>query len=190
MFSRTFLKTAIYTVLTSSVCLPIFPTSAQTPFNALNFTNWLQAQTSTNPALTEALITYLKKQGSSLNETNYRSAEIDLNGDNKKDALVLLQGMNWCGSGGCTMLIFQGTGGGFRLVSHITLVREPVIVSETRTKGWRDIIVHVSGGGDVEGHNIPLKFNGSTYPTNPSLERALPPKTKVRGVEVFPDPQQ
>lgn len=96
--------------------------------------------------------------------------------------------MNWCGSGGCTMLVFQGIEKGFRPVSQITLVREPVIVSETQTKGWRDIVVRVSGGGG-ETKNVALKFNGSTYPSNPSSEKALSPQTKIGGVVVFAEPR-
>ena len=55
----------------------------------LSFTALLQAQTATNPALTQALETYLKKQGASLQDTKYLAAEIDLNGDNKKDLVVV-----------------------------------------------------------------------------------------------------
>lgn len=40
-------------------------------------------------------------------KTDYLEAWRDLNGDQIKDAVVLLQGKEWCGSGGCTMLIYQ-----------------------------------------------------------------------------------
>jgi hypothetical protein len=147
-----------------------------------------QAETVTNPALTKALETYIKSQGSNLKETQYRVAEIDLNGDKKKDALVFLEGSYWCGSGGCSMLIFANKNESFKLVSAISLVRDPVIVSETKTKNWRDIIVHVGGGGG-EAKNVALKFNGSSYPTNPSLIKPLASNAKVQGTEVFSDPR-
>ncbi len=31
----------------------------------------------------------------------------DLNGDGLKDALVLLKGSNWCGSGGCSFMVLK-----------------------------------------------------------------------------------
>ena len=147
-----------------------------------------QAQSVTNSTLIKALETYIVKQGANPKETQHRIAEIDLNGDKKKDALVLFQDSYWCGSGGCSMLVFTNKNNDFKLVSAISLVRDPVIVSETKTKDWRDIIVHVSGGGG-ESKNVALKFNGSSYPTNPSLIKPLATNAKVQGTKVFSDPR-
>ena len=170
--------------------------SAQTILENLEFKSELlpigvsqnQVQSINNSILTETIKTYVEKEGSNLEQTNYKSVEIDLDGDNKKDALVLLQGMYWCGTGGCSMVVFQGTETGFRFVDQIPLVREPVLVSETRTQGWRDIIVRVSGGG-IKAKDVLLRFSGSTYPSNPSMENPISPETKIQGVEVFPEPQ-
>ena len=100
-----------------------------------------------NIVLIKALETYIEKQGANPKETKYQIAEIDLNGDKKKDALVFLEGSYWCGSGGCSMLVFANKNESFKLVSAISLVRDPVIVSDGKTKNWRDIVVHVGGGG-------------------------------------------
>lgn len=43
-----------------------------------------QAQSVTNPTLIKALETYIVKQGANPKKTQYRIAEIDLNGDKKK----------------------------------------------------------------------------------------------------------
>ncbi len=40
----------------------------------------------------------------------FRHALTDLNADGQADAIVLLLGSSWCGSGGCNMLVFRGTG--------------------------------------------------------------------------------
>ena len=154
---------------------------------SISFPAVLEAQSPNNPVLKETVKTYVEKQGFNLEQTKYRAVEIDLNGDNKKDALVFLVGSYWCGTGGCNMVIFEGVEEGFRLVSEIPLVREPVIVSETSTKGWRDIIVHSSGGG-MKAKNVVLKFNGSSYPDNPSMEEAIPLGQKIEGIEVFSEP--
>ncbi|MFN9175337.1 MAG: hypothetical protein ACK58N_12750 [Synechocystis sp.] len=154
----------------------------------LSFSGSTQAQTVTNSALVKALDAYLVKEGADPKETKYQIAEVDLNGDKKKDALVLLHDRQWCGTGGCSMLVFANQNNDFKLVSAIPLVREPVIVSETKTKNWRDIIVHVSGGGG-ESKNVALKFNGSSYPTNPSSLKPLTTNAKVTGTEVFSEPR-
>jgi putative lipoprotein len=154
----------------------------------IGFSGSSQAEPVTNPVLIKALETYIAKEGANPKETQYRIAEIDLNGDKKKDALVLLQDGYWCGTGGCSMLIFTNKNNDFKLVSAISLVRDPVIVSGTKTKNWRDIIVHVSGGGG-DSKNVALKFNGSTYPTNPSLLKPLATNAKTQGKTVFSDPR-
>jgi hypothetical protein len=86
------------------------------------------------------------------------------------------------------MLVFKNINNDLKLVSVISLVRDPVIVSETKTKNWRDLIVHVSGGGG-ESKNVALKFNGSTYLTNPSLLKPLATNAKIQGTTVFSDPK-
>ena len=154
----------------------------------IGFSDATQAQPANNPALVKALDTYLVKEGADSKTTKYQIAEIDLNGDKKKDALVLLQDRNWCGTGGCSMLVFANQNNRFKLVSAISLVREPVVISETKTKNWRDIIVHVSGGGG-ESKNVALKFNGSSYPTNPSGLKTLATNTKIQGTIVFSEPK-
>jgi putative lipoprotein len=154
----------------------------------IGFSGSSQAEPVTNPVLIKALETYIAKQGANPKETQYRIAEIDLNGDKKKDALVLFQDSYWCGTGGCTMLVFKNINNNLKLISVISLVRDPVIVSETKTKNWRDIIVHVSGGGG-ETKNIALKFNGSSYPTNPSMIKPLATNAKIQGTKVFSDPR-
>jgi len=154
----------------------------------ISFSGSSQAESVTNPVLIKAVDAYLIKEGANLKETTYQIAEIDLNGDKKKDALVLFQDSYWCGTGGCSLLVFTNKNNNFKLVSAISLVRDPVIVSETKTKNWRDIIVHVSGGGG-ESKNVALKFNGSSYPTNPSLLKPLATNAKIQGKTVFSDPR-
>lgn len=42
----------------------------------------------------------------------FKHALLDLNNDALDDAVVVLLGRNWCGLGGCTMLVLHGQGGG------------------------------------------------------------------------------
>jgi len=111
-------------------------------------------------------------------------AFVDLNGDGVKDALVLLQGPSWCGTGGCTLLVFKGGKDNFTFVSRSTLVRGPLLVSDHQTKGWRDLVLEVSGGG-MPAKKVALKFNGRQYPLNPSIQKAIPKDDRVSGETVF-----
>lgn len=136
--------------------------------------------------LNQALLAYLAKKGDDPKYADpHQIARIDLNGDGQKDALVLLENpMYFCGTGGCTMLVFKGTKSGFEFVSRSSLIRSPVLVSETKTHGWRDLIVEVSGGGATP-KTVALKYTGSKYPLNPSTQPALPKNQPVKGTKAF-----
>ena len=136
--------------------------------------------------ISQALLAYLSKEGVDPKYLNpHKIAQVDLNGDGHEDALVLMENpMAFCGTGGCTMLVFKGTPSGFEFVSRSTLIRGPVLVSETKTLGWRDLIVEVSGGG-IAPKQVALKYTGSEYPLNPSTLPALPKDQPLKGTKVF-----
>lgn len=137
-------------------------------------------------ALQKAIASYMKQQGATPDASHRFFADyINLNGDGVQDALVVFSSSYWCGTGGCTMLVFQGQNNKtFRLVSESTLVNPPLTVSETRTNGWRDLIVDVSGGGAVP-KKVALKFDGKKYPLNPSDQPSIPANTPIKGTLLF-----
>ena len=136
--------------------------------------------------INQALLAHFAKTHDDPKTLNpHQTALVDLNGDGHQDALVLLQNpIYWCGTGGCTMLVFKGTKSGFEFVSRSSLIRGPVLVSETKTHGWRDLIVEVSGGG-IAPKKVALKYTGSKYPLNPSTLPPLPKKQPLKGTKVF-----
>jgi hypothetical protein len=97
------------------------------------------------------------------------------------EALVHMGG-DYCGSGGCTSLVFAKRGDTWRLISRLTLTRTPIIVSSHLTNGWHDLILVVAGGGIQPGYYSVLAFNGNTYPENPSVKPATPLRASVKGV--------
>lgn len=116
-------------------------------------------------------------------EDRYFFSFVDLNGDGRKEAIVYLIGPLSCGSGGCHTAIFSPVeqGVGYRLVTMIELTRPPILAARSKTKGWRDLIVFVRGGGILEGYNVLLPFDGASYPESPFLETARPLKDKIKG---------
>ena len=96
----------------------------------------------------------------------YQYAFYDLNQDGIQDAVVMLKGSSWCGTGGCTVLVFQGMSHEkFQPHSKMTVTDVPIIALNSKTQGWSDLSVYSRGAGQVI-----LKFNGRSYPGNPSLE--------------------
>ena len=113
-----------------------------------------------------AVIRYMRT-GLSQDTADFSSATADLNGDGIDDGIVIARGLTWCGSGGCTLLVFKGTTSGFRFVSRSTMLETPVRLSTTTVKGWKTLIVRTHEKGDVL-----LKFDGKQYPLDPSLQKA------------------
>ena len=129
------------------------------------------------PGLVAAIQRYVEKKGEH-DTPLFQHAFIDLNGDGRADAIVLLSGPTWCGSGGCTMLIFRGTKTGFSFVSGSTVTSEPIRVSREKAAGWRTLIVHSKGKGDVQMH-----FDGTRYPLNPSVQPTATP-AQLSGAQI------
>jgi hypothetical protein len=144
--------------------------------------------------ITSKKVAYLKTRNANLEKAlrkwnradgeafTYHYNTVDLNGDDKLDALVDVSNPNFCGSSGCPMLIFKGDGKNFELVTKMSVSHSPIFVSETKTKGWSDLLMEVYGGG-AKPYFALLKFNGKTYPKNPTVNRQLSKKSRVKFVE-------
>jgi hypothetical protein len=112
----------------------------------------------------------------------------DLNGDGIPEAIVYLTG-GWCGSGGCSTFILTPNGSSWRVVTNIRITRPPIYVLSDMSKGWHSMGVWVQGGGIQPGYEAELRFNGKTYPKNPSVSPALRLETKPVGELVIPSVQ-
>lgn len=112
----------------------------------------------------------------------YHYNKVDLNGDGKLDAIVFVSGNSLCGTGGCNMLIFKNLGARFQLITEMSVSHPPLIVLSIRNKGWNDLAMFVSGGG-IKTYCAILKFNGKSYPENPTDEPAIPRTRRIEGVE-------
>lgn len=108
--------------------------------------------------------------------TGYRVHREDLNDDGDEDALVLMLGRYWGGTGGQTLFVFRGAGQGFHFVSHMTCITGPmpgsVCVTRTRSGGWYDLAVRVKGG-EAGTKYARMTFNGNQYPLNPTVRPVM-----------------
>jgi len=109
--------------------------------------------------------------------TRYLAVFRDLNGDGVPEAIVYLIGRQWCGSGGCHLFTLQKSGGSWKTVTSMTIINPPIRVLDRKWNGWHSLGVRVQGGGIQPGYEAELRFNGRTYPKNPSV----PPARRVAG---------
>lgn len=109
----------------------------------------------------------------------------DLNNDGQPEIFVHLAGPALCGTGGCTTLVFTPTDGSdwrYDLVAELAPTQPPIRVSARETNGWRNILVHVAGGGMQAEYDAELAFNGSGYPDNPT-DPSVPAATDTGGAQ-------
>ena len=105
----------------------------------------------------------LAAEGLSLKQDNirYLTGNADLNRDGSAEHFVLIQNSYFCGSGGCTAIIFDNTG---NIISQMSVVKPPVLLADSTSNGWQDFMVWSNGAFRL------MKYNGNSYPTNPSVE--------------------
>lgn len=112
--------------------------------------------------------------------TRYTVALADLDRDKKPEALIYAMATSegggqadLCGSGGCDLYVLAMTPTGYREITDISVARPPVRVLPTTTHGWRDLGVMVAGGGIVRGYEARLRYDGHSYPDNPTVLPAV-----------------
>jgi hypothetical protein len=162
---------------TSCLAMALLLMSAASQFG---FTQQTSARATTTD-LRSFLVSYLGASSSDTDraDSRYLTATVDLNGDGQPETIVYLLGNNWCGSGGCTMLVLTTQNAHYKVMTRITITQLPIRVLSTSTNGWRDLAVTVAGGGILHGYEAKLAFNGRKYPSNPTIAAAakLPANT-------------
>jgi hypothetical protein len=96
-------------------------------------------------------------------------AVVDLNGDGVNEVLAYVTGDGACGSGGCNLFILQSKNGRYDPITELSITWPPIRILDSKSNGWHDIGVRVQGGGILPGYEARLRFDGNSYPSNPSL---------------------
>ncbi len=113
----------------------------------------------------------------------YRSVGVDLNSDGQPEALVLLEGDDWCARTGCTLAIFSMSRTGYRPVATIRRVWSPVTVARERHNGWSDLVVKT--GLASRNQHVRLRFGARGYPGNAVTLTPMPADIEVEGEVVI-----
>lgn len=98
------------------------------------------------------------------NSKKFIQYEFDINDDGKKEIFVGFTGSFFCGSGGCTQFILNDDGS---KLASFTVSDYPIVIDNTKTKGYKDLFIRSGGKYRI------VKFDGKTYPSNPSVLAAL-----------------
>jgi hypothetical protein len=89
--------------------------------------------------------------------------EYDLNDDGNKEIFVGLTGPYFCGSGGCTTYLLDNQG---NFITKFSVSRD-IVIDNKKTNGFKDLFIYSGGKFRI------VKFNGKSYPSNPSTLPAL-----------------
>ncbi|GDY25291.1 membrane protein [Agarivorans sp. Toyoura001] len=138
----------------------------------------LKASSEYDPEVEAALKQYFKLHRTELNGTKYQWWKFDLNGDGKDE---IISYVDWCGSGGCSLLIFEAKDNNHRFLSKTTLVHTPFFLATSSNARWQDLLIQVSGGGATPGLRL-LRFDGLSYPLNPSVQPEAPSPAPLSGI--------
>jgi hypothetical protein len=85
-------------------------------------------------------------------------------------------------TGGSPLMVMRPTGRGYKVISNIVLVEQPVIITNDQSFGYPDLVVHTTADG-VPPNYRRLRFTGSTYhPSRATTAIAIPAGSTVRGI--------
>ncbi|MCI2057496.1 MAG: hypothetical protein LKJ86_10225 [Oscillibacter sp.] len=135
--------------------LPVYP----------NTVGPLPSETEKLPALEKLIADQWEIPQKALADTVYLYNYIDLNNDGTDEIFAAVLGSYTSGSGGDSALIAsQSADGTWTLTQAFTLVREPVLVSDYTTNGWRDLIIPQYGGGESGCYRVLSADANGKYP--------------------------
>lgn len=139
-----------------------------------------------DPLADPALVAALRAESED-STTRFAVARANLHGGAPDEIVAYLHGPRVCGSGGCNLLILERRGSGYRVVARASVTRAPIRMLSTRSTGWRDLSVAVSGGG-MAPRQVRLRHGANGYPANPTI---LPEAERVAadaGTVLIADP--
>ncbi|MEB3300682.1 MAG: hypothetical protein VKN56_01795 [Cyanobacteriota bacterium] len=129
-----------------------------------------------DPALEQVLRSHLFPPGSKPGACHHQGGvryaynRFDLDGDRRPETLVALLGRQACGPGGCPVLLLKEFGRRSLPLQMIPGFHTTLVVSESRSQGWRDLIL--PDPKTPEGSPPKrLTHNGSGYPERISDSR-------------------
>ncbi len=134
--------------------------------------------------LYRAVEEHVRSQGSMLSDTPHQIAYTDVNDDGLVDVMLLLTADQWCIGESCTLMMFEGTASGAKMLAELTLISSPISVGESIENQWRDIFVTLPGAAGKTSI-ARISHDGQNYPESPSQWRFLAESASLPGRAVL-----
>ena len=97
-------------------------------------------------------------------DRRFLADSVDLNNDGTDEVFVIMSSRYFCGSGGCTWMIFGQNG---EVITRGTVAGYPVYVSDEYHEGYRTFYMRSRGKFHV------MKYEDGSYPSNPSTAPSI-----------------
>lgn len=118
-------------------------------------------------------------------KVTYLYNKVKLKDSDSYQILVYLEGPRFCTERGATLAVLDKINNEYKIISKISNATSPIIISEERTNGYRNLILKVLDN-DREDFRV-LKFNGNAYPLDPIKEERIKKGKKIKGIAAISD---
>lgn len=141
-------------------------------------------ETTPDRALEQAILAQFSEQEQLSQTFRYVYNRADLNGDGQDEVFAYLENSSFCDGQRCPLLVFETQPSNYRLLAKLPLVTPPVIVNDSKTWGWSDLIfTDVDASGDAQ-YKM-LRYTGKQYPPLSSAETFSP--SRISGTALLSD---
>ncbi|MEO0374524.1 MAG: hypothetical protein AAF329_07785 [Cyanobacteria bacterium P01_A01_bin.17] len=141
-------------------------------------------ETTPDQALEQAILAQFSEQEQTSQTFRYVYNRADLNSDGQDEIFAYLENSSFCDGQRCPLLIFETQPSSYRLLTKLSLVAPPVIVNDSKTWGWSDLVftdVDASGNSQYQ----MLRYTGKQYPQLSSAEDFSP--SRISGTALLSD---
>lgn len=102
----------------------------------------------------------------------YIRYDIDLNNDGEDEVFIYLKDWYFCTVKGCKALVLKKDNNSYKVIGSFENLIYPIIVSNTETNGYKELILYISGMGIENGYRK-AKFDNGKYTGNIFLENVI-----------------
>lgn len=119
-----------------------------------------------NKNLEKAILKHI--QWDDKNKARYFYNYVDLNDNGNSDVVVYVYSGSHCTMEGCVVLVFKIEGGEYILLSKISPLKIPIVISNKKNSQYKNIIGVIDDDGSKDKY-VNLIYDGEEYLENPSL---------------------
>lgn len=142
-------------------------------------------ETTPDRALEQAILAQFSEQDQRSQTFRYVYNRADLNGDNDPEVFAYLEDSSFCQGQRCPLLVFSPQVSGYQLLTKLPLVSPPVIVSDSKTWGWRDVILSTENDAGEPQYRR-LRYTGQQYPQSLSSAETVGSR-RITGTALLSD---